>query len=154
MKLLYITNGEKQVRKWSIKIDIIPQPKQSTQFSKRGFAYTPAKKRKYQKALKDAIAASELPDNLLEGPLSMGIYFCFPLTKSDTATKKKRQKLEDNNGWIFASSQKIGDLDNLMKPVSDALNGLVIVDDGHICIARITKIKAAKPYIQINLSEM
>lgn len=142
------------MKKWSIKIDIIPQPKQSTQFSKRGFAYTPAKKRKYQKALKDTIAASKLPNELLKGPLAIGIEFCFPLTKSDTATKKKRQELEDNDGWIFASSQKIGDLDNLMKPVSDALNGLVIVDDGHICIARLTKIKAAEPYIQINLYEM
>ena len=142
------------MKDWSIKINIVPQPKQSAQFSKRGFAYTPAKKKKYQKALKDAIAASELPKELFEGPLSMGIEFCFPLTDSDTKTKKKRQKLEDNGGWMFASSQRIGDLDNLMKPVSDALNGLVIVDDGHICIARLTKIKAAEPYIKINLAKI
>ena len=142
------------MKEWSIKINIVPQPKQSAQFSKRGFAYTPAKKRKYQKALKDAIAASELPKELFEGPLSMGIEFCFPLTKSDTATKKKRQKLEDNGGWVPASSQRIGDLDNLMKPVSDALNGLVIVDDGHICIARLSKIKAEEPYIKINLAKI
>lgn len=142
------------MKDWSIKINIVPQPKQSVQFSKRGFAYTPAKKRKYQKALKDAIAASELPKELLEGPLAMGIEFCFPLTKSDTSTKKKRKKLEDNGGWMPASSQVIGDLDNLMKPVSDALNGLVIVDDGHICVARLSKIKANEPYIKINLSKI
>ena len=142
------------MKQWSIKIDIVPQPKQSAQFSKLGFAYTSAKKRKYQKALRDAIAASELPKELLEGPLSMGVEFCFPLTKSDTKTKKKRQELEDNGGWKFASSQRIGDLDNLMKPVSDALNGLVIIDDGHICITRLVKIKAALPYIEIKLSKI
>ena len=142
------------MKEWSIKIDIVPQPKQSAQFSKQGFAYTPKKKRKYQKALKDAVAASELPKELLEGPLAMRIEFCFPLTKSDTKTKKKRQILEDNGGWIWACSQRIGDLDNLMKPVSDALNGLVIVDDGHICIARLTKIKSKQPFIKIHVSQI
>lgn len=142
------------MKEWSIQIDIVPQPKQSAQFSKRGFAYTPAKKRKYQKALRDAIAASELPKELLEGPLVMRIEFCFPLTKSDTKTKKKRQELEENGGWIWACSQRIGDLDNLMKPVSDALNDQVIVDDGHICITRLTKIKSSTPYIKINVSQI
>ena len=142
------------MKEWSIQIDIVPQPKQSAQFSTRGFAYTPAKKRKYQKALRDAVAASELPAELLEGPLSMGIEFCFPLTQSDTGTKKKRQVLMDNGGWLWACSQRIGDLDNLMKPVSDALNGQVIVDDGHICITRLTKIKSSQPYIKINVSQI
>lgn len=142
------------MKDWSIKINIVPEPKQSAQFSKRGFAYTPAKKKQYQAAVRHAIAVcDDLPETPLEGPLSMEVTFCFPLTDADTKTKKKRQTLEDNGGWIYACSKR-NDLDNLMKPVSDALNSLVIVDDGHICMATLCKIKAARPYIEIKIREI
>lgn len=138
---------------WSIKINIVPQPKQSTNFNKGGWAYTGSKKESYQSAVRHAIAVSQdLPEAPLEGPLLMHVTFCFPLTSADTKTKKKRQVLEDNGGWIWACSKR-NDLDNLMKPVSDALNSLVIVDDGHICSATLTKIKSVRPCIEIKITK-
>jgi len=139
---------------WKRRINIVPEPKQSSSFTKKGFAFTPAKKKRYQEAIRHAVSVCEdLPEMPHEGPLAIQVIFCFPLTKSDQNTKKRRAFLEQNGNWLFACSSR-NDLDNLLKPVSDALNKLIIVDDGHICSANLVKIKAHQPFISIVVSKI
>jgi len=139
---------------FEIKLNIVPEPKQSTKFTKAGFAYTPAKKRDYQNSIKQAVMSSEnLPEKPFDFPLGIEIVFGFPLSDKDLSTKNKREFFSWNDKWLFADSKR-NDLDNLLKPVADALNKVVIADDGLICKCELTKIKVERPFIKIELYKL
>lgn len=109
--------------KWECTFAIEPQAKQSTRFtSKNGisFSYTPKKKREYQNQLA-TIAKANKPERLLGGALRLTarFYWAFP----ESWPKKKK-----------VSQAKISrpDLDNLLKPLKDALKGVVYADDSQV----------------------
>lgn len=139
---------------WQNRINIMPQAKQSTQFSKNGFAFTPAKKREYQNALKSAIANSQgLPPKPLDKPLALIITYFFPAPKKHTSTKKKAAEFEARGNWAFKTSSP--DMDNLMKAVADAMNKVVFVDDSRVCDTRLRKFETSgTPGIEIKLYEL
>ena len=108
---------------WRCKFNIIPQAKQSTRFAAKNgrvFSFTPANKRSYQQQLA-AIALSVKPETLFTGPVVLKAKFWWGFPASWSNKKKFVQP-------------KISrpDLDNLLKPLKDALRGVVFIDDSQV----------------------
>lgn len=122
------------MRKVEIVFPFEPTPKGRPRFSKYG-AYTPAKTRDYEKQL--AAYYAKACSEYFEGPIKINVEFRMPIPKS---TPKYKVKLM-SEGYI--KHTKKPDTDNLLKAVTDALNGLAFKDD-----SQITRIVAAKHYSQ------
>jgi Holliday junction resolvase RusA-like endonuclease len=130
---------------WKMYIPITPMAKQSVRFNPQtGFAYQPAKVKKYVNLLKQ-ILKSNRPPELFEGDLEIRICFSFKWLKSHT---KKTRKL----GWVF--KRKKPDSDNLQKPLFDALNGIIIKDDSNFVHPDPVKIHSAEDYISIIINRV
>lgn len=108
---------------WKCRFDVIPQAKQSTRFSAKNgrvMSFTPAKKVCYQNQLA-ALACSVRPEAPFTGPVGLQAKFWWPYPAS--WSKKKRS---------IRPKLSRPDLDNLLKPLKDALSGIVYVDDSQI----------------------
>lgn len=105
-------------------LPIEPVAKGRPRFSKSGHAYTPEKTRRYEAAVK-AYSRKFAPRPPFTGPVSLTCVFYMPPPK-----RKVREHPTCKP-----------DLDNLTKPIKDALNGIMWLDDGQV-----TKITAYKVY--------
>jgi len=123
---------------------LLPQAKQSVQFTRSGQAFTPAKKKKYVKDLNAFIRASYAAARMT-GPIRVTILFCFPWRSADS--KKKRK-----DGW--AIMDKRPDVDNLLKPLLDSCSDLTFDDDGQVVTVIATKIRHDDPAIVVKLEEL
>jgi len=92
----------------------------------RTVSFTPAKTENWEDSIR-AQALAYRPDNLLDGPLVLRAVFYLLRPRS----RPKREQYPDRRP----------DLDNCLKSVKDALNGVIWTDD-----ARIVKIIAEKCY--------
>ena len=110
-------------------IKIKPQSKQSTRLGRYG-AYTDKKKVAYVNEIKRQL--KEQVNNKVSGAIKCELNFFF---KPPKATSKK--KLAE---MIGKPCLKKIDCDNLMKPVADAMSGIVYDDDSSIYDVRILKI--------------
>jgi len=105
-------------------------------------SYDPAKKRKD----KFRVIAQEQIDSALGGALHASLTFYMPIPK---ATSKAKRKLLLENG---AKHTKLtGDLDNLIKFVFDALNGIAYKDDSQIWSLSASKVYSEEPRTEIIL---
>ena len=113
-----------------------PQPKQRPRFTRTGHSYTPEQTRKAE--INIASAAKELmgDNRKLSGPLGIEAYFLFPVPKS---WSEKRKSLAYTQR-LLPTSQRTGDIDNLIKTVTDALNKIVYDDDSQIISVCATKV--------------
>lgn len=81
-----------------------------------------------------------------DGPVSLAVVFVFPRPQAMRWKTKPMPR---------ARHCGKPDADNLMKALTDALNGLVFVDDSRICHATIQKVIAAgdeQPHCEVNLT--
>lgn len=124
-----------------------PQGKGRPRFVRAtGHAFTPARTRTYESALR--FAAQEVMGSAppLEGPLTVLVMAVFPVPASWSG-KKRASAL---NGTIFPTVKP--DADNLLK-VMDALNQLVWRDDKQIVDARIIKKYGERPRLCIQVTD-
>ena len=101
-----------------------PQVKQRPRLGRGGTTYTPKATRTFQQQVKSM--SSHLDP--LDGALSMEVLFVYPRLKSTPKSKPSRR---------LKSSRP--DLDNLIKAVTDGLQGTAFHDDGQI--AQVTALK-------------
>ena len=109
-------------------LPITPVAKGRPRFTRNGGCYTPAKTREYE----EAIAAFAMPlfPSPLCGPLRLDVVFYLH--------RPKALKKTDKPAW----HTKKPDLDNLIKAVKDALNGIAWIDDSQVCQIRAEKFYA------------
>lgn len=100
--------------------DLEPVPKGRPRLSRSGIAYTPAKTRAFEKSVR--ILAERLYKNQfpMVGPLR--VLISFELSRPKSVKEKSRP---------FPCVKP--DLDNQVKGVLDALNGVIWEDDAQIC---------------------
>lgn len=115
--------------------DLKPMAMQSVSFG-RGQAYQPTKKVAYKRLISN-IAKEQFSEELLTNALSIKCQFIF-------ATKNKKLLLKTSRP----------DLDNLWKPIADALNGIVYVDDSQIVDLHLTKCYSNFNSITISIEEL
>lgn len=116
----------------NLNLNITPRPKGRPRFSKMGDfvrAYTDSKTRSYEAELRKLIR-QQYEGDVLEGK-AYYLKIIFNLKRPKSVSEKKR----------FHPIVK-PDIDNLVKSVMDAMNGIIYKDDNLIC-----ELSASKKYI-------
>lgn len=105
--------------------------------------YTPEKTINYENLVKMSYLEEHKGKELLKGELSMIINFYFAIPKS---TSKKNRKLM-NEGKI--RHNKKPDIDNCIKSITDALNGIAYKDDSQIVQVKACKLYSEEPKTEV-----
>lgn len=118
-------------------IKTVPIPKGRPRFY-GGHAVTPPKTREYEKLIRE-----EWTHGMMNGPLHVTTVFTFKVPKS--YSKKKQAEL------IGMPKTTKPDLDNLVKAVLDALNGVAFEDDSRICSISAVKLYGTEPCVFVKM---
>ena len=113
-----------------------------------GHAHTPAKTVNYETRIQE-IFAHRFPGFVpLTGPvwLTLGVNMTIPAS----ASKKRRAAMLAHE--IFPTKKP--DIDNIVKIVGDALNGLAFADDKQIVVLAAAKYYSVRPRLEIEISEI
>lgn len=114
-----------------------PQGKGRPRFY-RGRAVTPKKTRDYEALVRhEAQQALEhmvqLPDMNAPCEVTINAYFAIP----QSYTKKKRQQIAESGAWVVRPGKP--DVDEVIKILSDGMNGIVYRDDVQVVSLRAKK---------------
>lgn len=112
-------------------------------------AYDPEKSRNY-KAYVKLLATQAMKDTgftMIEGPCSLDILTFFEVPKSKS--KKFRQAALEGR----ERPTKKPDIDNIVKALQDALNGLAYKDDSSIVYLSVAKYYSEVPRVEVILQE-
>lgn len=115
---------------------IDPVAKGRPRFGK-GFTYTPAKTKKFESTIKQLAKKAILGDPI-KGALSVSVLFYMQKPKT---TKNLLPVVRP-------------DLDNLLKGLLDALNGIFFEDDSQICFLNAKKIYGSVGKIEISIERI
>ena len=127
-----------------LNINTTPVPKGRPKFG-RGKTYTPEKTREFESTVRSAWVKA-YPDCMpLTGAVSVSMVFSLPLLKS--FNKANKQKAIDGT----LRPAKRPDIDNYVKAVLDALNGLAFTDDGQVVELKAAKWYGTEPGIMVEI---
>ena len=118
-------------------VNTVPVPKGRPRFF-NGHAVTPPKTKEYEELLRRS-----WPHGRMSGELSVSMEFVMPIPKS--LSRKQRSAL------MGKEHTKKPDLDNLIKAVLDALNGVAYEDDSKICRIIAGKIYGLDPAVPVTI---
>lgn len=130
------------------KVNEEPVAKARPRFTRTGHAYTPKKTNDYEESIRFAFMSQtceRMPIYPKGVPLKVQALFAKSVPKS--YTKKKREACL--NGDLLPTGK--ADLDNYLKAVLDALNGLAFEDDSQIVMTTAEKIYAEVPYVAVQI---
>ena len=122
-----------------------PLGKQRPRVTKWG-TYTPKQTINYETLVQQLYITNKLPK--LEGYLEVKIKAYYPIPKS-TSKKNKEKMLK---GELLPDKKP--DLDNIMKIICDALNGIAYDDDKQIIKGSIYKAYADGPKVEVEILKM
>ena len=128
-----------------IELSGAPVPKGRPRFG-HGRAYTPQRTRNYEQDLQWQAKLAMRGRLPFDGPIRVEVLAAFPIAASWPNAKKIRACA----GTIRHTSRP--DVDNLLKCVGDALNGIVWRDDSQIVIATIAKRYSDHPRLRIEVT--
>ena len=110
--------------------------------------YTPEKTASYENLVKVEYERQAHGEHYPSGtPVSMKITACFALNKGDSK-RKRDYKLR---GVIRPTKKP--DIDNVIKVIADALNGLAYDDDSQIVTAKVYKVFGETPSVTVTINE-
>ena len=109
--------------------------------------YTPIKTVNYETLVKELFIMEHF-GKMLEGQIAMTVTAYFGIPKS--ASKRVRADMLSG----IARPTKKPDVDNLIKIIADALNGLAYNDDSQIVLAIIEKWYSDIPRVEITIEEV
>jgi len=131
-------------------VDGVPVGKGRPRFAKRGNfvqTYTPQKTKDYESEVMDAATAAMGKTEPLTTPIAIYLYIRFPIPVS-YSKKRTRDCIEG-----LERPTKKPDWDNIAKAITDALNGIVYVDDCQIVDAHIRKVYSHTPGVDVLVKE-
>ena len=134
-------------RSYTVTIPGEPVSKGRPRMTKRGHTYTPKRTVDYERMVQ-TLFHSEYGSPKLEGPilLRLDLYFGIPKSRSKATRKRMQQGLE--------RPCKRPDIDNCMKAICDALNGIAYKDDSQIVAAVTQKFWADEPRAVVTIEEL
>ena len=136
-------------RIFEFKVPGVAVGKGRPKFARRGKfvqAYTPAKTASYENLVKMA-ASCVMTGDLIKGSVKLTALIHCAIPESWS----KKKKLAANNGEIRPAVKP--DIDNVIKGISDALNGIVFKDDSQICEVIGKKWYAENPCVVVIVEE-
>ena len=134
----------------------IPTSKQSARFYATQIkgkttvrSYQKASVKQAQQNIREDVL-SQLPEGHVpyDEPLEVIVTFVFPIPAS---LKKSEKKFIEEGGIVYKPT-KPDIVDNLMKGLFDAMNGIVFIDDSRICKAQTRKIYGPIPQTLVKIS--
>ena len=125
------------------------RPKFST-INGHAVAYDPEKSRNYKAYVKllATQAMKEQGFTMIDGPCCLDILACFEVPKSKSKKFKERALLG------LERPTKKPDIDNIVKALQDALNGLAYKDDSSIVFLSVAKCYSEVPRVEVILREI
>lgn len=105
-------------------------------------AYTPEKTKNYETLVKE-LYFTQHGQTMVEGPLHVEVKAFFGIAKS--STKKVREKMIGGS----LRPTKRPDIDNVIKSVTDGLNGVAYPDDSQIVSLSASKYYSDQPRVEI-----
>ncbi len=111
-------------------------------------AYTPEKTVNYESLVQFSYLQQYKDYEPLEGYLKIEIYFLMPILKS--TSKKNRQLMIERK--ILPSKKP--DIDNCIKSITDALNGIAYTDDNQIVEVHAYKYYSEEPQAVVMISNI
>lgn len=130
---------------------IIPGPplgKQRPRVLKTGKTYTPKETVNYETLVKELYATVYKMEKPKDGPLELQIQAYFAIPKSTSKVKRALMK----SGKIRPTKKP--DVDNIVKIVADALNGIAYKDDSQIVSCKLEKYYSEIPRVQVQIEEI
>lgn len=122
-----------------------PQAKGRPRFSGTGHAYTPTRTRDAEELMQGFMRqACSKP---LEGPLSLEVSFCF--RRPNSWSKAQREAVDEGYEEPWYTGRP--DVENLLKLLLDAGNGILWVDDAQIVKADVCKVYSDENETVINV---
>lgn len=125
-----------------------PLGKQRPRVLKNGITYTPKETVNYETFVKQLYFEQYNKDKPFEGPVKMRIVAYMPIPQSTSKVKKKNMM----RGIIRPTKKP--DVDNIIKIVADALNGLAYQDDKQIVSCTVEKVYSDVPRVQVEIREV
>ena len=122
-----------------------PKPQQRHRSNGR-FQYDPSSKDKKDFLLQ---AQQFAPAKPITKDIELSITFCYRRPKNHYRSKNKELILKDDAPFYKSSK---ADLDNLVKFVCDALNGIFYKDDSQIVSIYASKVWGAEDYVFVKVS--
>lgn len=124
-----------------------PIAKARPRMTKSGHVYTPQRTVDYERWVQ-TLFVEEYGQPRMEGAilLQLDLHFGIPKSRSKGTRERMRQGLE--------RPCKRPDIDNCLKSVSDALNGIAYKDDSQIVTAVIQKFWADEPRAVVTIEEL
>lgn len=122
-----------------------PRPKGRPRFTRQGHAYTPQDTRAYEMLIRRYVRESV--KSPLRGEISVAIIFYMPIPKSWSKAKKQAAEL------LQIRPTTKPDIDNLVKAVLDAINGIAYEDDRQIVELVCAEYYGTVPRTEIVLKE-
>lgn len=120
-----------------------PQGKGRPRFTRYGSVYTPPSTRIYEEKIREAWGDREL----IHSPITIWIDAYLPISSSASKTDKYLMKI----GSIKAAKKP--DIDNVIKAVLDALNGIAYDDDKQVVILHAVKKYSDTPRVEVTIEE-
>jgi Holliday junction resolvase RusA-like endonuclease len=112
-----------------------------------GHTYTPAKTKNYETLVKELYWSQYHDQDMLTGSIRVRVDAYFQIPKS--TSKRKRESMV--KGTIRPTKRPDGD--NILKTITDALNGIAYVDDSAVVSAQVEKWWADQPRVEVELEE-
>ena len=132
----------------TVTVDGKPVAKGRARVTGAGFAYTPAKTRKFE-AHARSMAQLEMDGRPpITGPVSLHVHVELPVPKSWS----KRRWQAAIVGDIAPTTRP--DIDNYLKAGLDALNGIVIADDSQVVMLVARKVYGVDPKLVLQITPL
>jgi Holliday junction resolvase RusA-like endonuclease len=125
-----------------------PLGKQRVRVPKRGRPYTPDQTVNYEAVVKALYIEKYGMEKPLEGPVMINIVAFYQIPKS--ASKARQRGMKD---WTIRPTVR-PDIDNVLKIITDALNGVAYLDDKQIIECSVNKCYAEAPAVLVTISEL
>lgn len=122
-----------------------PQGKARPRFNGKSGAYTPAKTAAYEQVIWMLAKASMRGKEQLSGPLHVNMRAVVQIPRSWPQVKQQAALL----GEIRPTSKP--DIDNILKAVSDGMNGIVYRDDAAIVSANVSKVYGLQCFVVVTV---
>lgn len=132
-------------------INEIPKPQPRPRITVRGkyaYAYEPKSITEYKRLVAGKYRSEHKQQLPLTGALSVDVRFYRPIQKSISKIERQRRLLGESLPTVKP------DIDNYVKAILDALNGLAFQDDSQIAVLYARKIYSDKPRTEIEITEI
>jgi len=132
-------------------LKIAPKPQSRPRFTRNGRAYELKEMTDWKRAFSQSLIRNR-PKMIEKGPIMLCVtFYVFPpqsISKIKTKHPRTNEKLEK----MYV--EKKPDLDNYIKAVLDASNGILFKDDGQIAVLAAQKLYSLNPRIELEIEKL